>query len=72
MCVDSANEPQPPPQAYGGGYGGYYGGQQQPQPVYIQRPQNNQNDMAQGCCACLAGLAACWCLEEICMNAFLF
>ena len=61
--------PPPPQQAYGGmqpGGGGYYGNAP-PQPVYIQRPQQDGGDVAQGCCACLAAMLACFCLEELCM-----
>lgn len=37
--------------------------------VYVQRPNGGgNNDAAAGCCACLAGLAACFCLEEICLS----
>ncbi|KAL8284001.1 hypothetical protein RQP46_005114 [Phenoliferia psychrophenolica] len=68
------NAPQggyyPQQQQFNGPPQGYYPqGQpnmyaQQPQAVYVQqRPQNDNS----GCLACCAGMAACCCLEELCL-----
>ena len=59
---------------YGGMQGGMQGGgyypQPQAQPVYVQRPQGGMdNGAGAGCCACLTGMLACCCLEELCMGA---
>lgn len=54
----------------GGMQGGGYYPQPQAQPVYVQRPQGGMdNGAGAGCCACLTGMLACCCLEELCMGA---
>ncbi|KAM0755879.1 hypothetical protein T439DRAFT_320587 [Meredithblackwellia eburnea MCA 4105] len=50
------------PQGYQGQPQPYYG---QPQQVYVQQPQQ-QSSSSMGCCLpCMAGMAACCCLEML-------